>query len=203
MPSHVLGLTGGIACGKSTVANMFAQLGAVHVDADALAREAVSKEGAALGALVTAFGPGILKEDGELDRDALAALVFADAKARSTVNRVIHPEVVRLSEERFVRLRESPGAFILYEAALLIETKRHTRFSGLVVVDCPPDVQLQRLVEKRTMRLLDAKQRLAAQVTREERLAAATYVIGNEGSLQALELEVRKAFADIVATLRL
>ena len=192
----VVGLTGGIGSGKSTVAAMLAGRGAVVVDADRLAREAVAVGTDAFRGVVERFGPGVVAEDGSLDRQALAGIVFEDPSALADLNAIVHPPVRAAIAERLVEL-EGSDAVVVLEIPLLVESGRSYGESAVIVVDCPEDVALQRLVD-RGMDEADARRRMAAQAPRAERLAVADIVIDNSGPLEALEPQV----ADLWATLQ-
>jgi dephospho-CoA kinase len=185
----VVGLTGGIGSGKSSVSALLAARGAVVVDADVLARDAVAVGTPGLRALVDRFGPGMLAEDGSLDRRALAGVVFDDATALADLNAIVHPPVRAAIADRLTALAGS-SAVVVLEIPLLVESGRSYGESAVIVVDCPEDVALRRLVDGRGMEEADARRRMAAQVPRATRLAAADIVIDNSGPLEALEPQV-------------
>jgi dephospho-CoA kinase len=192
-----VGLTGGVASGKSTVSALLAELGAVVVDADLLAREVVAPGTEGLAEIVAAFGPGVLTTDGELDRPAVGALVFADEGKRRTLEAIIHPRV----RERGAELEAAvpPGAVVVHDIPLLAETGQADRFDAVVVVDVPVEVQRERMVRLRGMTPSDADARIATQATREQRLAIATHVIDNTGSLEELRARVEQVYAELRA----
>lgn len=198
---HVrVGLTGGIASGKSTVSAMLRELGAVVIDADALAREVVERGTPGLAAVVAEFGDGLLTPDGDLDRAAMGALVFADESARKRLEAIVHPLVF----ERIVDLEtHAPaGAVVVHDIPLLAESGRATGpdrggFDAVVVVDAPQDVQVDRMVRDRGWTEADALSRIAAQATPEDRRAIATYLIENTGSLDDLRREVEAVYAEL------
>ncbi|HET9732657.1 MAG TPA: dephospho-CoA kinase [Acidimicrobiales bacterium] len=190
----LVGLTGGIGSGKSTVSGMLAERGAVVIDADLVAREVQSPGGAAYEALVERFGPGVLLADGTLDRPALAQVVFADDAARRDLNAIVHPAVGRVMAERMAEHAGTDHVVIL-DIPLLVEGNQARSYSGVVVVDCPVEVAVARLVGQRGMAEADARARIAAQATREQRLAVADHVIDNGGDLAHLTSEVDKAWA--------
>jgi len=199
----VVGLTGGIGSGKSTVASLLARRGAVVVDADALARDAVAPGTPGLSEVVARFGAAVVGARGELDRGALAAVVFADAAALADLNAIVHPWVRAAIAERLAGL--DGGAFdgvVVLEIPLLVESGRSYGASKVIVVDCPEDVALRRLVEERGMDEGDARRRMAAQVSRADRLAAADVVIDNSGSLAELERQVGEVWAGLVGDRR-
>jgi dephospho-CoA kinase len=185
-----------MASGKSTVSAMLVDLGAVVIDADRLAREVVAPGTEGLAAVVEAFGPGVLTADGELDRPAVGAIVFADDKQRRVLEGIIHPRVRARAAE--VEAAAPPGALVVHDIPLLAETGQADAFDAVVVVDTPTELQVERMVGLRGMSREDAEARIAAQATREERRAVATYVIDNTGTLEDLRARV----AEIVAELR-
>lgn len=190
-----IGLTGGVASGKSTVASLLVAAGAVLIDADALAREVVAKGTPGLDAVVEEFGTGLLTADGELDRPRMGELVFNDAEARKRLEAIVHPLVF----QRIVELEESAhqGALVVHDIPLLAESGRADTFDAVVVVDAPRDLQVARMLRDRGWTRADAESRIAAQATREERLAIATHVIDNSGSLEQLEARVAEVVADL------
>jgi dephospho-CoA kinase len=185
----VVGLTGGIGSGKSTVASMLADLGAVVVDADRLARDVVAVGTPGYQAVVDRFGAGVVAGDGSLDRRALAGVVFDDPAALADLNGIVHPPVRAAIAGHLAELEGSDSVVVL-EIPLLVESGRSYGASQVVVVDCPEDVAVRRLVEGRGMDPGDARRRIAAQVSRGERLAAADVVIDNRSSLDDLRRQV-------------
>ena len=192
----VVGLTGGIGSGKSTVAAMLAERGAVVVDADRLAREAVAVGTTGHRAVVDRFGADVVADDGSLDRRALAGVVFDDPAALADLNAIVHPPVRAAIAARLAELTGTEAVVVL-EIPLLVESGRSYGESAVVVVDCPEDVALRRLVDGRGMDEADARRRMAAQIPRAERLAAADLVIDNSGPLEALEPQVAELWAGI------
>jgi dephospho-CoA kinase len=188
----LVGLTGGIGSGKSTVSSMLAGRGAVIIDADAITRELQAPGQPLLAELAARFGPGILSADGSLDRAALASIVFSDADALADLNRIVHPKV---GAEVARRLEEAscPGQVVVMDIPLLAENPR-SDLAGTVVVDVPVEVQEARLVRDRNMSLDDARARIASQATREQRLAVADRVIDNSGTLEDLEVRVAEVW---------
>jgi dephospho-CoA kinase len=180
----VVGLTGGIGSGKSTVSEQLARMGAVIIDADALTRELQQPGGAVFNAIVQRFGPSIVAADGSLDRLALAAIVFPDPEVLKELNAIVHPEVGRAIRAR-MREHLSTDAVVVLDVPLLIENTRYP-VAGVAVVDTPVDVAIDRLVRLRGMDEADARARIARQATREERLAKADFVIDNSGDRDAL-----------------
>lgn len=181
-----VGLTGGLASGKSTVAAVLRELGAFHVDADAIAREAIEPGGGAHEAVVTRFGRGILAPGGGIDRKALAALVFGDPAALADLNAIVHPRVREEMERRIdAHARgESPAAVAIVDAALLVEAGFHAALDAVVVAACPPEVQVARAVARGGMTEGEARARIAAQAPLAAKLAAADYVIDTGGTVE-------------------
>jgi dephospho-CoA kinase len=192
-----VGLTGGVASGKSTVAGTLRELGAVVIDADQLARDVVARGTPGLAAVIEEFGSELLTEDGELDRPAMAKLVFGDKAARRRLEGIVHPlvfaEVQRLEEQA------PAGAVVVHDIPLLAESGRADTFDAVVVVDAPPEVQVQRMTADRGWSEEDARARMGAQASREERRAVATYVIDNAGSLDDLRRQVEDVYARLTA----
>lgn len=181
----VVGLTGGIAAGKSTVARRLAELGAVVIDADALAREAVAPASPGLAAIAERFGDQLVLPDGSLDRAALGRIVFADDDARQQLNAIVHPEVRRLYTDAVADARaRDPRAVIVYDVPLLAEARAADEFGTIVVVDAPAEVRIERLVTLRGMDRADASNRVAAQISDAERRAMADVVIDSSGSME-------------------
>ncbi len=196
----MVGLTGGIGSGKSTVSNMLAARGAVVVDADVLARQVVEPGGPAYAGVVERFGPAVVRPDGTLNRPALADIVFSDPDARADLNALTHPAVKALIAERLAEEAAGDSVVVLV-VPLLLESGRYPT-AGIMVVDCPEDVAVRRLVEHRGMTEDAARRRLAAQASRAERLTAADHVIVNDGSLADLVPAVDRAWEWIEALRR-
>ncbi len=189
-----IGLTGGIGSVKSTVAGLLVERGAVLVDADAIARQVVEPGQATLARLVERFGPGILAPDGSLDRAGLAAIAFADPAARADLDAIVHPAVGAAMLDRLDEERATDHVVVL-DIPLLAEGGRgRYPVAGVIVVDCPVDIAVERLVSLRGMERSDAEARVAAQASREARLAVADFVIMNMGSLPELEEMVARAW---------
>jgi dephospho-CoA kinase len=191
-----VGLTGGIASGKSEVSRRLAELGAVLIDADLLAREAVEPGSEGLAEVVRAFGPSVLQDDGALDRAALGAMVFADPERRDQLNAIVHPRVRARAAE--LMAAASDEAVVVQDIPLLVETGQAGSFDVVVVVDAPDDVRIRRLAERNGMTREEATARMAAQATREGRLAAADHVIENSGSLDELRAAVDRLWHDVL-----
>src|SRR3954453_11024609 len=192
-----VGLTGGVASGKSTVAAMLVELGAVVIDADALAREVVAKGTPGLASVVEEFGEELLGPNGELDRPAMGRLVFADESARRRLEAIVHPLVF----ERIVELEEQApaDAVVVHDIPLLAENGRAGDFDAVVVVDAPEEVQVERMVRDRGWSREDAESRMRAQSSREDRRAIATYVIENTGTREDLRRRVAEVYARVVS----
>lgn len=190
-----VGLTGGIASGKSTVSTILRELGAVVIDADELARDVVAKGTPGLAAVVEEFGPDLLTAAGDLDRGAMGALVFTDEAARRRLEAIIHPLVF----ERIVALEaEAPaGAVVVHDIPLLAESGRADTFDAVVVVETPEEVQVERMIRDRGWTEADARSRIAAQASAEDRRAVATYLVENSGSREELRRQVEKIYAEL------
>ena len=193
-----IGLTGGIGSGKSTAARRFAELGALVVDADAIAREVVEPGTPGLAAVVAEFGERVLDADGRLDRPRLGELVFADEAARARLNAIVHPLVrARVAEI----LGAAPaGTVTVQDVPLLVETGQAGSFDLVVVVEAPADVRVDRLVRDRGLPADQARARIAAQATDEQRRAAADVVLANDGTPEDLRAQVDRLWADRVTT---
>jgi dephospho-CoA kinase len=193
-----VGLTGGIGSGKSEVSRRLASYGAVLIDADAIAREVVGPGTPGLAAIVAEFGPEMLAGDGSLDRAAVARLVFADAGMRAKLNAIVHP----LVGERMAELERAvaAGAIVVFDVPLIAENGLAAGFDLVVVVDAPPHTQLDRLVRLRGMTEEQAVARIAAQASRDQRLAIVgdqDIVIDNSGSLAELDRQVGDLWAEL------
>lgn len=186
----LVGLTGGIGAGKSTVAAALEARGAAVVDADGIAREVVEPGGAAYGALVERFGTGVLEEDGRLNRQALADIAFNDPKALEDLNGITHPAIGLVVGQRIGEAALTHDIVVLDIPLLSITTKARIGFDAVVVVDAPEEVAVERLVDQRGFSEADARARISAQITREERRALADFVIENAGDRAALHAEI-------------
>jgi dephospho-CoA kinase len=196
----VVGLTGGIGSGKSTVAELLRARGATVIDADLLAREVVAPGTPGFRAVVARFGPGVVDPDGGLDRRALAGIVFADPGALADLNAIVHPAVRARIDDRLRELRTTAEAgVVVLEIPLLVESGRSYGAAAVIVVDCPEDVALRRLVVERGMDEGDARRRMAAQLSRADRLAAADIVIDNSGSPAELAAEVDRMWTALTS----
>lgn len=182
-----VGLTGGIGSGKSEVARLLADHGAVVVDADVLAREAVAPGSAGLDQVVAEFGLDVLDADGSLDRSKLAQVVFADSERLATLNAIIHPFVRRRSAE--IVAAAPVDAVVVEDVPLLVENHLQERYDVVVVVDASPETQVDRLTRIRGMSEPDARARMSAQATREQRATVADVIINNDGDKDALRTQ--------------
>lgn len=185
----VIGLTGGIGSGKSTVSALLAAKGAVVVDADEVVREQQRPGTPVFDAMVERFGPGIVGADGMLDRAAVADIVFADPKALEDLNNIVHPAVGAEIARRMEAL-SSTDAVVVLDVPLLVEASRGYPLAGLIVVDVDPDIAVERLVMQRAMTEEDARSRMSRQASREERRARADVVIDNRGTPSDLARQV-------------
>ena len=196
-----VGLTGGIGSGKSEVSRRLAARGAALIDADVAARAVVAPGTPGLARIAATFGAGVLRPDGSLDRERLGAIVFSDPAMRAKLNAVVHPlvgEWMGAAERAAVQAAE-PGEdlVIVHDVPLLAEGRRRADFDLVVVVDVPPGVQVDRLVGRRGMTEAQARDRMAAQASREQRLAVADIVIDNSGSLDDLDRRVTEVWAGL------
>jgi dephospho-CoA kinase len=192
----LVGLTGGIGSGKSTVARLLEKRGAVVFDADLLAREAVEPGTPGHAAVIERFGADVLAPGGELDRDALASIVFADPAARRDLEQIVHPEVRRLFAEGSEAYRDTDRV-VVFSAPLLVETGMHTAFEVLVVVSATVATQIERLMRQRGMSEPSIRVRIDAQAPLEDKAAAADFLVDNEGSLDELESQVEQLWNDL------
>ncbi|QLH21107.1 dephospho-CoA kinase [Streptomyces sp. Rer75] len=191
-----LGLTGGIGAGKSEVSRILVSYGAVLIDSDRIAREVVEPGTPGLAAVVAEFGPGVLTADGRLDRPKLGGIVFNDPERLRALNAIVHPLVRDRSAE--LQADAGPEAVVVHDVPLLAENGLGSLYDLVLVVDATPETQLDRLVRLRGMTEDEARARMAAQATREERLAVADVVIDNDGPLEELEPRVRKVWTELV-----
>ncbi|MCA5922981.1 dephospho-CoA kinase [Curtobacterium oceanosedimentum] len=199
---RIIGLTGGIAAGKSTVSRRWTEHGAVVVDADRLAREAVAVGSPGLEQVAARFGPSVIAADGSLDRPALGAIVFADPAARRDLEAITHPEVWRLAQQAFDAAEaDDPDAVVVYDVPLLAEARgaRPLRFDAVVVVDAPAAQRVERLVAHRGMARDEAERRVAAQASDAERLALADHVVDATGTLDQTVRSADEVWSRIAA----
>jgi dephospho-CoA kinase len=199
-----VGLTGGIGSGKSEVSRRLAERGAVLIDADVAAREVVVPGSPGLARIAETFGPDVLRPDGSLNRERLGEIVFSDPGLRTKLNEIVHPLVrawMQAAEEAAVRAaagaRALAGPVVVHDVPLLAESRGRAGFDVVIVVDVPPEAQAERLVRLRGMPAEQARARMAAQASREQRLALADIVIDNSGSLDDLDRRVGEVWADL------
>ena len=194
-----IGLTGGIATGKSHVRARFESLGIPTVDSDVLAREALAPRSSGLAAVAERFGRKVLKDDGSLDRDGLAKIVFADPEARKDLEAIVHPYVQQRTDQWFAGLDTSRYRYAIADIPLLFEVGRDKDFDQVIVVACTPATQLRRLLE-RGMTEAEAGQRLSAQLPLENKIARADHVIRTDGSYDETERQVQELHARLSAS---
>ena len=196
----LVGLTGGIASGKSTVAAILHRLGASIINADELSREVVQPGQDAWNEIIKNFGSDILQEDKTLDRRKLRKLVFDNPEARKKLEAIIHPRVRALAERRIRELAASGSSVIVYEVPLLFEAQIHLWLRPVILVACNVETQRKRLLKRDHLTQLEAQQHLEAQMSLEEKRKLADYVIENDGALEDLEQQVRTVLQKIQAT---
>ena len=196
----LIGLTGGIAAGKSTVARVWERLGAIHVDADELAREVVETGSTGLAQVVEAFGESVLRNDGSLDRTALASIVFGNPRQRSRLEAILHPLIQQRCRERLKELEHQlgPTEIVVYSIPLLVETDSELPFDAVVTVEAPEQKQIARLVQNRGMTPEQAMARVHSQATPAERAQRADYILNSNQELELLE----KDAGDLLRRLR-
>lgn len=195
----IVGLTGGIASGKSTVGRIFRELGVQVVDADLVAREVVAKGSEGLAEVVRAFGEGVLAHDGSLDRKKMGEIVFADPEKRKRLEAITHPRIAARSMAALAALARRGDAYGVYEAALLVENGSHRMMAALVVVAASAETQLRRVMARDGLTEREARARLVAQLPLEEKIAVADHVIWNDGdhaALRARTEEVHRALTE-------
>lgn len=195
MAALLVGLTGGIGSGKSEVTRRLATYGAVVIDADQLAREVVAPGTPGLDEVVEAFGREVLREDGALDREKLGEIVFADPGTRERLNAIVHPRV----GERVAELQNATpeDAIVVYDVPLLVENDLAGGYDLVVVVDVPVETQAERLMRQRDMPEEQARARIGAQASRDDRRAAADVVIDNSGPIERLDAQVRELWEEL------
>lgn len=198
-----VGLTGGIASGKSTVAAMLAELGALVIDADRLAAEVTAPGGPAFEPVVARFGDGILAADGRIDRQALGRIVFSDEQARRDLEAIVHPAVrdaaARIAAAHVANDPTGAPQVVIFDAALLVETGAYRDHDRLIVTSCSRETQIARLLERDGMARAEAEARIAAQAPLARKLALADFVVDTEGSLEATRARVTAIFAELQA----
>jgi dephospho-CoA kinase len=197
----VVGLTGGIACGKTTVAKIFSDLGIPVIDADELSREVVEIGTPGLLQIVDEFGKVVLDETGRLDRKKVADLVFGDEEARETLNAIMHPLIAAAGVERIMAHEDDPAPYLIYEAALLVETGSYKAFSALIVVSADESLQRLRLIARDGFTVSEANARIASQLPLARKIAVADHVVTNNGDLHATRRQVAAIHEKLVARL--
>jgi dephospho-CoA kinase len=195
----VVGLTGGIACGKTTVASMFGDLGIPVLDADALAREVVEPGTPGLQRIVDQFGKGVLDQGGRLDRKKVGDLIFGDEEAREKLNAIMHPMIGAAGAKHMAALQEGDAPYFLYEAALLVETRSYEAFSALIVVSAEESIQRLRLIARDGFTVSEANARISSQLPLARKIAVADYVVTNNGDLEATRRQVAEVHQKLVA----
>lgn len=188
-PAFSVGLTGGIGCGKSTVADLFAALGATIVDTDVIAHALTAPQGAAMPAIVAEFGPDFAQPDGALDRARMRTLVFSDATARARLEAILHPRIRAATEAAG---QAATGAYVIYVVPLLIESGSwRERVTRVLAIDCSEDTQVARVMQRSHLSADEVRAIMATQVTRARRLAEADDVVDNDAGLDALRAQVQ------------
>lgn len=193
----VVGLTGGIACGKTTVAEMFADLGIPVIDADDLAREVVEPGAPGLQLIVDEFGEGVLDPSGRLDRKKVGEMVFGDEEARETLNAIMHPLIGAAGAEHIMAQQDNRAPYLLYEAALLVETRAYEAFSALIVVSAEESLQRLRLIARDGFSVSEANARIGSQLPLARKITVADYVVTNNGDLDATREQVAEIHAKL------
>ena len=192
-----VGLTGGIGCGKTTVANQFAELGATLVDTDEIAHALTAPGGAAMGALIDEFGPGFATAEGALDRARMRELVFTDGAAKQRLEAILHP---RIRDAALAAAAIASGRYVIFVVPLLIESGTwRARVDRVLAIDCPEQVQIARVMARNGLTEEQVRAIMANQVTRAERLAAADDVIANDGPLSTLTPQITRLHAQYLA----
>ena len=193
-----LGLTGNIACGKSSVAALFEKLGCYSIDADELSRKVMSKGEKAYEQIVEAFGESVLKENGELDRPLIKRIVFNDETERKTLESIVHPAILEAEQKLAGEIKGKDNkAIIITQAALSVEAGTYKRFDTLIVVYADEKCQLERLLKRDGINRDIAEKMIASQMHYEEKVKFADFIIDNSGSLESLENEVNRVYSDI------
>ena len=195
----VVGLTGGIASGKTTVSEMFAEMGIPIIDADDLAREAVEPGTPGLQAIVEEFGEDVLDQEGRLDRKKVGELVFGDEEARETLNAILHPRIGAAGAKYIEEYRDHPAPYVIYEGALLVETGAYKAFSALVVVSADEPVQRLRLIARDGYTLSEANARIDSQLPLSRKVEVGDYVVTNNGNLESTRDQVARVHEQLVA----
>jgi dephospho-CoA kinase len=194
----LVGLTGGIGSGKSTVARLLERRGAAVIDADQLARDAVAKGSPGFERVVKTFGESIVAPDGDLDRRALAAIIFTDPERKAALESIVHPEVAQRFGEQVDELR-STNRVVVYVSPLLVELGLAPAFDVVIVVTASPHLRVSRVASGRDLSPEDVRARMAAQATDEQRMEVADILVDNDGSLAELEPQVDRIWGDLAA----
>ena len=195
----IVALTGGVAAGKSTVTEVLSSLGAHIIDADVLARKAVEPDTPAFEQIVARFGPVVVDESGGLDRSALGDIVFRDPQAREALNAIVHPQVKNLYDQALADALHNPGRVTVYAVPLLAEARSTTEFDAVVVVDAPAETRVARLREHRGLTEEQARSRVDAQVSDDERVALADSVVDASGDLAQTQRAARELYEELVS----
>ena len=198
----VVGLTGGIASGKTTLSKMFAEMGIPIIDADDLAREVVEPGTPGLQAIVEEFGEDVLDAEGRLDRKKVGELVFGDEEARETLNAILHPRIGAAGAKYIQAYQDHPAPYVIYEGALLVETGAYKAFSALIVVSAEESVQRLRLIARDGYTVSEANARIDSQLPLARKVAVADYVVTNNGNLDSTREQVARVHEQLVARLR-
>jgi dephospho-CoA kinase len=194
-----VGLTGSIAVGKSFVTTVFSELGCHTLDADQTARAVVEKGSPGLDAVVKAFGPSVLRNDGSLARERLGTLIFADPEKRELLNSILHPFIIAAQDEQLRKWeREGPAGIAVVDAALMIESGGYKRFDKLIVVHCRPEVQRQRLMVRNSISAEEADRRISAQMPQEEKMKFADYLIDTSDGFESTRKQTSDVYNDLV-----
>jgi dephospho-CoA kinase len=197
-PSRTAALTGGIASGKSTVAAMFQELGAHLIDADTIARQVVEPEQPAWSEIVEAFGKEILLDNGQLDRKQLGTVVFSSSEKRQALERIIHPRVIAEVDRQEDAFRQShPGGIVIVGVRVLIEAKMHTKYTTILVVYVPEEIQMRRVMARDGLSEDDARRRIMTQMPLVEKCAYASHIISNEGTLEQTRKQVQSIYQEL------
>lgn len=193
---RVVGLTGGIASGKSTVSAMFKELGAKIVDADEIAREAVAPGSAGLRQVSARF-LGVVGPDGRLQRDTLAARIFGNGEERQALNAILHPIIQQEMVRQVEALAAEGETLVIYDAPLIVENQLHQLLDGVILVAIPKELQIQRLIARNAYSLDEAQARVASQLPLEEKKKVATAIIDNSGSLESTRAQVERLWQEL------
>lgn len=196
-----IGLTGGIACGKTNILRRFRDLGAHTIDADKLARQVVRPGQPAFQSIVDRFGPEILDPEGNVDRPRLAELIFADVSARKDLNQIVHPWILEEEDKRLAECNIAKSRLVVVDAALMIEVGTISRYDVILVAFCPPEVQLCRLLRRDRLSREQALQRIESQLSIYRKLTFADYVIDTSGEFSNTREQIDHVYRELVARL--